>query len=107
MVQEDVRRPYVDYKYYKGDYYGKQIASESDFKRIEKLAEAFVDRVTFGRIARLHSIPDCVKDARSFLKQESHRAKSIFWSLKGTRTFIKDMEEKEHEQSGFDGTPDP
>ena len=52
-------------------------------------------------------IPDCVKDARSFLKQESHRAKSIFWSLKGTRTFIKDMEEKEHEQSGFDGTPDP
>lgn len=63
MVQEDVRRPYVDYKYYKGDYYGKQIASETDFKRIEKVAEAFVDRVTFGRIARLQSIPDCVKDA--------------------------------------------
>lgn len=63
MDQEDVRRPYVDYKYYKDDYFGKQIASESDFKRIEKLAEAFVDRVTFGRIARLHSIPDCVKDA--------------------------------------------
>ena len=44
MVQEDVRRPYVDYKYYKGDYYGKQIASETDFKRMEKVAEAFVDR---------------------------------------------------------------
>ena len=57
MVQEDVRRPYVDYKYYKDDYRGKQIASETDFKRIEKLAEAFVDRVTFGRIARLQTIP--------------------------------------------------
>lgn len=63
MDQEDVRRPYVDYKYYQDDYRGKQIASETDFKRIEKLAEAFADRVTFGRIARLQSIPDCVKDA--------------------------------------------
>ena len=29
MDQEDVRRPYVDYKYYQDDYRGKQIASET------------------------------------------------------------------------------
>lgn len=42
-------------------------------------------------------IPDCVKDARRFLQQESHRARSIFWSLKGTRNFIKNMEVAEGE----------
>ena len=39
-------------------------------------------------------IPDDLKDARDFLKQESSRAKSIFWSLKGARDFIKKMENK-------------
>ena len=53
MVQEDVRRPYVDFAYYKNDYGGTQIKTENDFKRAESISEAFVNQVTFGRIARL------------------------------------------------------
>lgn len=52
MVQEDVRRPYVDFAYYKNDYGGTQIKTENDFKRAESISEAFVNQVTFGRIAR-------------------------------------------------------
>ena len=61
MVQEDVRRPYVDFTYYKNDYGGTQIKTENDFKRAEKISEAFVNQITFGRIARL--IIDLIKDA--------------------------------------------
>ena len=46
---------------------------------------------------RGYYIPDSVKDARDFVEQESARARSIFWSLKGARDFIKDMEKMEHE----------
>ena len=63
MVQEDVRRPYVDFTYYKNDYGGTQIKTENDFKRVENISEAFVNQVTFGRIARLSSIVDSIKDA--------------------------------------------
>lgn len=63
MVQEDVRRPYVDFAYYKNDYGGTQIKTENDFKRAESISEAFVNQVTFGRIARLSSIIDSIKDA--------------------------------------------
>ena len=44
MVQEDVRRPYVDFTYYKNDYGGTQIKTENDFKRVENISEAFVIR---------------------------------------------------------------
>lgn len=60
MVQEDVRRPYVDFAYYKNDYGGTQIKTENDFKRAESISEAFVNQVTFGRIARLSSVIDVV-----------------------------------------------
>lgn len=42
-------------------------------------------------------IPDSMKDAKRFLDQESARARSIFWSLKGARDFIKEMEKAGHE----------
>ena len=32
MVQEDVRRPYVDFAYYKNDYGGTQIKTENEYK---------------------------------------------------------------------------
>lgn len=48
MVQEDVRRPYVDFTYYKNDYGGTQIKTENDFKRVENISEAIVNQVTFG-----------------------------------------------------------
>ena len=63
MVQEDVRRPYVDFAYYKNDYGGTQIKTENDFKRAESISEAFVNQVTFGRIARMSSVIDSIKDA--------------------------------------------
>ena len=64
MVQEDVRRPYVDFAYYKNDYGGTQIKTENDFKRAESISEAFVNQVTFGRIARLSSVIDSIKDGQ-------------------------------------------
>ena len=63
MFQEDVRRPYTNYEYYKTQYHGEQIKSENDFKRAEINAEAFLDFVTFGRIAVLEVIPDAVHNA--------------------------------------------
>lgn len=63
MVQEDVRRPYVDFKYYTNDYGGVHIKTDKDFKRAAKISEAFVDQVTFGRIAKLDSITDSIRDA--------------------------------------------
>ena len=45
MVQEDVRRQYVDFAYYKNDYGGTQIKTENDFKRAESISEAFVNHV--------------------------------------------------------------
>lgn len=66
MVQEDVRRPYVDFAYYKNDYGGTQIKTENDFKRAESISEAFVNQVTFGRIARMSSVIDSIKDAMQY-----------------------------------------
>ena len=63
MVHEDVRKPYADFKYYRNDYGGFQIKNERDFKRMEKISEAFVEQVTFGRIATLVSITDSIRDA--------------------------------------------
>nr|UWG30683.1 MAG: Protein of unknown function (DUF3199) [Bacteriophage sp.] len=63
MVHEDVRKPYADFMYYRNDYGGVQIKNERDFKRMEKISEAFVEQVTFGRIATLVSITDSIRDA--------------------------------------------
>lgn len=37
-------------------------------------------------------IPDQVQEIQSFIAQETHRAKSIFWSLKGARELMRQME---------------
>lgn len=63
MNQEAITSPYVDFTYYKEEYGGVHIKTEKDFRRAEKFAEAFVNQVTFGRIARLSSIIDSIKDA--------------------------------------------
>ncbi len=62
MVQDNVKKPYVDFAYYKDEYGGVYIKTEKDFRRTEKFAEAFVDRVTFGRIQRLLTITDLIRD---------------------------------------------
>lgn len=62
MHNEAVMEPYVDFKYYKESFHGTQIP-ERDFPKHEMQAEAFLRRITFGRIKRLPEIPDEVKNA--------------------------------------------
>lgn len=61
MSQEAVREPYVDYDYYSNEYMGNLDLTR--FSRNLKWATALIDEITYGRIAKLDSIPDCVKDA--------------------------------------------
>lgn len=60
MLTRDTRSPYVDYPYYRDAYHGKSVKAD-EFQNAEIEAEAFVNAVTFGRIRKLDSIPDCVK----------------------------------------------
>ena len=62
MADEAIRSPYVDYEYYTDTYHGSKITKE-DFLGVEDMAESFLDQITFGRIRRLDSVPDCVKKA--------------------------------------------
>lgn len=62
MLHEAVSNPYVDYNYYAQAFLGTVIPEKS-FPKAEKRAEAFINRITFGRIKRLSEIPLEVKDA--------------------------------------------
>lgn len=62
MITEDTRSPYVDFPYYQESYHGTALKAD-EFPNAEIEAEAFVNAVTFGRIKKLDSIPDCVKNA--------------------------------------------
>lgn len=62
MLHEAVSNPYVDYNYYAQAFLGTVIPEKS-FPKVEKRAEAFVNRITFGRIKRLSEVPPEVKDA--------------------------------------------
>lgn len=53
--------PYVDYEFYKNEYLGTSITSKESFDKALIEATAFIDRITFHRIQRLESIPNCVK----------------------------------------------
>lgn len=62
MLHEAVKSPYVDYEYYAKAFLGTAIP-EPSFPALEKKAEAFLHRITFGRVKRLPEIPNEVKDA--------------------------------------------
>ena len=62
MLHEAVTSPYVDYEYYAKAFLGTAIP-EPSFPALEKKAEAFLHRITFGRVKRLPEIPNEVKDA--------------------------------------------
>ncbi len=62
MSHKAVKSPYVDYKYYEKCFFGKKIPEKS-FPGYEMQAEAFVNRITFGRVKRLPKVPDEVKKA--------------------------------------------
>lgn len=40
---------YADFVYYRSDFGGKTISSESDFNSVIGKASAYIDRITFGR----------------------------------------------------------
>ena len=60
MSQEAVREPYVDYDYYSNEYMGNLDLTR--FSRNLKWATALIDEITYGRIAKLDSIPDSRSD---------------------------------------------
>ena len=60
MPGEANKQPYVDYEYYKS--IGGEV-SEKEFNKSIVWATALIDTVTFQRISRLDTIPDCVKNA--------------------------------------------
>ena len=62
MLQEAIKSPYVDYKYYSDTYGGKKIP-ESSFDACEKRSEAVLHRISFDRVKRLPEIPDLIKVA--------------------------------------------
>lgn len=62
MLHEAIKGPYVGYEYYKESFFGSKIP-EKAFPKYEMQAEAFLQRITFGRVKRLPEIPDEVKKA--------------------------------------------
>lgn len=65
------RAPYVDFDYYLQTFCGSM--DEISFGRALIEAQAFIDTITFGRIARLDVIPDCVKNAVCAVAEEINR----------------------------------
>ena len=63
--------PYVDFTYYQQAFHGTM--EETAFERALIEAEAFIDTITFGRIARLDAIPDAVKNAVCAVAEEINR----------------------------------
>ena len=53
---------YADYAYYTKNYLGTEITAEK-FGPNMLAASALIDQVTFGRIHRLDTVPECVKRA--------------------------------------------
>lgn len=72
MFHEAVTSPYVDYEYYVKAFLGTAIP-ESSFPALEKKAEAFLHRITFGRVKRLPEIPNEVKDAICAMAEHNFR----------------------------------
>lgn len=72
MLHEAVKSPYVDYEYYAKAFLGTAIP-ESSFPALEKKTEAFLHRITFGRVKRLPEIPDEVKDAICAMAEYSYQ----------------------------------
>ena len=62
MFETDPKSPYVDFAYYKAEYHGTEI-NEDEFRRLEAEAEAYITMLTFRRVFRLESVPECVKKA--------------------------------------------
>ena len=53
---------YADYRYYKEEYLGSRI-EETDFPRLALRAAAYLDQVTFQRLADLEPVPEAAKKA--------------------------------------------
>ena len=67
---------YTDYEFYT-DTYGGAAISESDWPRISCKAQAEVDHVTFGRIANMATVPECVKECICDIAERMQKAEQI------------------------------
>lgn len=72
MLTEDVRNPYVDFKYYQDSYRGDVLTATS-FDTAERDAEAYLHTITFGRVRNMEEIPDSVKKAICSMAEVVHR----------------------------------
>lgn len=57
---------YADFSYYKNSengFSGVKVKTESEFNRFSADASAFIDQITFCRVAALSTIPDAVRNA--------------------------------------------
>ncbi len=72
MLQEAIKGSYVEYKYHRESYSGSKIP-EKAFPKYEMQAEAFMHRITFGRVKRLPEIPDEVKKAICAMAEVSYQ----------------------------------
>lgn len=71
MATVENHPPYVDFDYYQQTFHGTM--DDIAFERALIEAEAFIDTITFGRVARLDVIPDAVKNAVCAAVEEINR----------------------------------
>ena len=53
---------YADYEYYSRTYFGRDIAPE-DWPRAARMADAFIDKLTFNRLRAGWEVTDAVRNA--------------------------------------------
>lgn len=71
MATVENHPPYVDFDYYLQTFCGSM--DEISFGRALIEAQAFIDQITFGRIARLEVIPDAARNAVCAVAEEINR----------------------------------
>ena len=68
---------YADFVYYRSDFGGKTISSETDFDSVIGKASAYIDRITFGR-AKEKSDSEDVKKAACAVAEVMYRNESRY-----------------------------
>lgn len=62
---------YADYEYYSRTYFGRNIAPE-DWPRAARMADAFIDKLTFNRLRTGWEVTDAVRNACCAVADEMH-----------------------------------
>lgn len=83
MFAEDSKSPYVEWEFYNEKYGGTKVL-QTDFTVIEREVEAYFAQITFGRVARMETVPERVKMAicaacdayADFVKEDERKVRS-------------------------------